>query len=107
MSQSSAEGDASTNFEVSVVIPCLNEAATIGACIDKATGTLREHGLIGEVVVGDNGSSDGSCRIAAEHGARVVDVRIKGYGAALSGAIKAARGRYVVMGDAASIPKYA
>ena len=87
-------------IELSVVIPCLNEAETIGVCIDKALATLEEHGISGEVVVGDNGSTDGSQSIAAEHGARVVAVPERGYGAALLGGIAAARGRYVIMGDA-------
>jgi glycosyltransferase involved in cell wall biosynthesis len=99
-------------IELSVVIPCLNEAETIGVCIDKALATLEEHGISGEVVVGDNGSTDGSQSIAAEHGARVVAVPERGYGAALLGGIAAARGRYVIMGDAddsydfAEIPRF-
>lgn len=100
VSQPNADWDTPTNIEVSVVIPCLNEVATIGACVDKALDTLREHGLTGEVVVGDNGSSDDSARIATQRGARVINVPIKGYGAAVSGAVKVARGRYIVMGDA-------
>src|SRR3954469_350617 len=86
--------------ELSVVIPCLNEAETIGVCIDKAMAALAAHGIVGEVVIGDNGSTDGSQAIAAEHGARVVPVTERGYGAALLGGIAAARGRYVIMGDA-------
>jgi glycosyltransferase involved in cell wall biosynthesis len=86
--------------EVSIVIPCLNEADTIGMCVGKALHALEEAGLSGEVVVADNGSSDGSGRIAADRGARVVQVERKGYGEALMGGIAAARGRYVMMGDA-------
>jgi glycosyltransferase involved in cell wall biosynthesis len=86
--------------EVSVVIPCLNEADTLGTCIDKALRAFHEAGIDGEVVVGDNGSVDGSQAIAAERGARVVPVPARGYGNALMGAIDAARGRYVIMGDA-------
>jgi glycosyltransferase involved in cell wall biosynthesis len=86
--------------EVSVVIPCLNEAVTIGRCIDRATQAFRRLQLPGEVVVADNGSTDGSSEIALEHGARVVSVREKGYGNALQGGINAAHGRYVIMGDA-------
>jgi glycosyltransferase involved in cell wall biosynthesis len=86
--------------ELSVVIPCLNEAETIGLCIDKAMAALEAHHIAGEVVIGDNGSTDGSQAIAAARGARVVSVTERGYGAALLGGIAAARGRYVIMGDA-------
>src|SRR5262249_26993790 len=86
--------------EVSIVMPCLNEAETIGACITKARRFLDSSGVSGEVVVADNGSTDGSQRIAQEHGARVIDVAEKGYGNALQGGVAAARGRYIVMGDA-------
>jgi glycosyltransferase involved in cell wall biosynthesis len=86
--------------EVSVVMPCLNEAETIGRCIEKAARVLREHGIAGEIIVADNGSSDGSQAIARRLGATIVDVETKGYGSALMGGITAARGRFVVMGDA-------
>ena len=86
--------------EVSIVIPCLNEAETIAICIDKALQGLQEQGLDGEVIVADNGSSDGSPTIAVAHGARVVQIIQKGYGSALRGGIVEARGRYVIMGDA-------
>ncbi|MDO8585557.1 MAG: glycosyltransferase family 2 protein [Armatimonadota bacterium] len=86
--------------EVSVVIPCLNESETLETCIRKAVSCLEKHGLSGEVVVADNGSSDGSQEIAVKAGARVVHVEEKGYGNALRGGIEAARGRYVIMGDA-------
>jgi glycosyltransferase involved in cell wall biosynthesis len=86
--------------EFSVVMPCLNEARTVGRCIDKAFSSLKRLGVRGEVIVADNGSTDGSVRIASEHGAQVIPVARKGYGAALQGGIEASRGRYIVMGDA-------
>lgn len=85
--------------EVSVVMPCLNEAETLGACIDRAREGLRRLGRSGEVVVADNGSTDGSVEIALAHGARVVPVAQRGYGAAYRGGFAAARGRIIVMGD--------
>ena len=87
-------------LEVSVVIPCLNEARTLAACIEKAQRAFQKHVIRGEVVVADNGSNDGSQDIARNMGARVIDVQQKGYGSALMGGIDAARGRYIVMGDA-------
>ena len=87
-------------LELSVVIPCLNEAETLGTCIEKARRAFAEHGITGEVVVADNGSTDGSQLIAERLGARVVPVPARGYGAALLGGIAAARGRFVLMGDA-------
>src|SRR5438309_3635858 len=86
--------------EVSVVIPCLNEANSLAYCVDKARKVLQEAGLSGEVVVADNGSTDGSIQIAEEHGARVVRVPERGYGSALQAGIAAARGPLIVMGDA-------
>jgi glycosyltransferase involved in cell wall biosynthesis len=86
--------------ELSVVMPCLNEARTIGTCIRKAQASFERIGIAGEVVVADNGSTDGSREIAEELGARVVPVQERGYGAALTGGIAAARGRWVIMGDA-------
>jgi glycosyltransferase involved in cell wall biosynthesis len=86
--------------ELSVVMPCLNEARTIEICIRKAQDSFKRLGISGEVVVADNGSSDGSQEIAEELGARVVPVAERGYGAALTGGIAAARGRWVIMGDA-------
>jgi glycosyltransferase involved in cell wall biosynthesis len=81
-------------------MPCLNEAETIGTCIAKARDFLARSGVHGEVLIADNGSTDGSITIAEQAGARVVRIASKGYGAALSGGIAAARGRYVIMGDA-------
>jgi glycosyltransferase involved in cell wall biosynthesis len=91
---------ASDAIEVSVVMPCLNEAESLGICIQKASDALQSLGIIGEVVVADNGSSDGSQAIARGLGARVVDVKARGYGSALLGGITAACGRFVIMGDA-------
>ena len=90
----------SPNPVVSVVIPCLNEAETVARCVAEARGALERAGLDGEVVVADNGSTDGSQALAEAAGARVVAAPERGYGAALAGGIAAARGRYVVMGDA-------
>jgi glycosyltransferase involved in cell wall biosynthesis len=87
-------------IEISVVMPCLNEAETLGACIEKAQRALRDSGIAGEVIVADNGSSDGSVEIAERLGARVVRVEAPGYGNALMGGIAAAAGKYVLMGDA-------
>ncbi len=86
--------------EVSVVIPCLNEAQSIGFCVDKARNAFRDHGISGEVVVSDNGSTDGSIDIAQQYGARVVHARLKGYGSALRQGIEQARGQFVILGDA-------
>src|SRR5262245_8372319 len=76
--------------EISIVMPCLNEAETLETCIDKTKAALREHGIRGEIVVADNGSTDGSQEIAEKAGARVIKVETKGYGAALAGGIEAA-----------------
>ena len=93
-------GDQAPQLELSIVMPCLNEAETLATCIQKAQAALREHGIAGEVVIADNGSTDGSQQIAASLGARVVPVERKGYGSALQGGIQAALGTYVLMGDA-------
>jgi glycosyltransferase involved in cell wall biosynthesis len=87
-------------MELTILMPCLNEAETLGVCIDKALGFLARAGVDGEVLVADNGSSDGSQAIAQARGARVVPVAERGYGAALRGGIAAARGRFIIMGDA-------
>jgi glycosyltransferase involved in cell wall biosynthesis len=97
---SGSQPDTGPELEVSVVMPCLNEARTVGRCIDKAVRALQEMGIAGEVVIADNGSSDGSPAIAIDHGARVVRVERRGYGSALQAGIAAARGRYVIIGDA-------
>ncbi|MBC7381371.1 MAG: glycosyltransferase family 2 protein [Bacteroidia bacterium] len=86
-------------IELSIVMPCLNEAETIETCIKKAFGWLQANNVKGEVVIGDNGSTDGSQRMAEALGARVIAVPRKGYGSALMGAIEASKGRYVIMGD--------
>src|ERR1700709_2094063 len=86
--------------ELSVVIPCLKEADTIAIVIEKAQRAIEAHGINAEIVIADNGSTDGSQEIARKLGARVVPVTERGYGAALMGGINAARGTYVMMGDA-------
>ncbi len=86
-------------IELSIVMPCLDEAETLGVCIDKAKSFLWRTGIAGEVVIADNGSTDGSQAIARAREARVVDVESRGYGAALIAGIRAARGRFVIMGD--------
>jgi len=94
------EGAVNTELEVTVLMPCLNEAATVGTCVSKAESWLSANDVAGEVLVADNGSSDGSQELASAAGARVVSIAHKGYGAALRGGIEAARGRFVIMGDA-------
>jgi glycosyltransferase involved in cell wall biosynthesis len=86
-------------LEVSIVMPCLNEAETLGICIEKAQSYLTQHNISGEIVVADNGSTDGSIEIAKQMNARVIRVKAKGYGSALMSGIAAARGKYVIMGD--------
>lgn len=87
-------------MELTVVIPCLNEAETVATCVSKAVTFVEQSGIDGEVIVADNGSTDGSRQLAADAGARVVPVTDKGYGNALMGGIHAAHGEYVIMGDA-------
>jgi glycosyltransferase involved in cell wall biosynthesis len=86
-------------IELSVVMPCLNERETVGVCVRKAMVALRDAGIPGEVIVADNGSTDGSVELAQAEGARVVNIEQKGYGSALKGGILAARGKYVLMAD--------
>lgn len=93
-------GSHANGIELSVVIPCLNEADTVAVCVAKARSTLERLGIPGEVIVADNGSSDGSQQLAAKAGARVVDVAERGYGSALMKGIEEAGGRFVLMGDA-------
>lgn len=87
-------------IELSIVMPCLNEERTLGACVDDALAFLDRTGTRGEIVVADNGSTDRSVEIAHAHGARVVSVATRGYGAALLAGIQQSKGRFVVMGDA-------
>jgi glycosyltransferase involved in cell wall biosynthesis len=89
-----------SGLELTILMPCLNEAETVATCVHKAMRFLQEQGVSGEVIVADNGSTDGSQQLASDAGARVVPVAARGYGAALQGGIKAARSKYVVMGDA-------
>ncbi|MEZ0242322.1 MAG: glycosyltransferase family 2 protein [Sphingomonas sp.] len=91
---------AEPEVELSIVMPCLNEAETLAVCVKKAKAFIAEHDLVGEVIVADNGSTDGSQQIANALGARIVHVPDRGYGAALIGGIEAAKGKYVAMGDA-------
>jgi glycosyltransferase involved in cell wall biosynthesis len=87
------------DIELSIIMPCLNEAETLAICINKARRFLDSQGINGEIVIGDNGSTDGSQVIAQQLGARVVNIPIRGYGAALYGAVVNARGKYCIMGD--------
>ncbi len=87
------------SLDLSVVMPCLNESLTLGICVTKARDAMARLGIRGEIIVADNGSTDGSQAIAESLGARVVPIPVKGYGSALRGGIAAARGKYVIMGD--------
>ena len=87
-------------LEVSIVMPCLNEAETLATCVRKAQDSIQLHHLKAELIVADNGSTDGSRGIARQNGARVVPVEAKGYGSALAAGIQAAKGQYIIMGDA-------
>ncbi len=91
--------DHGRRLELSIVMPCLNEAETLGICVEKARLFLEESGIAGEIVVADNGSTDGSQQIALSAGARVVPVPMRGYGAALIEGIRQSRATYVIMGD--------
>lgn len=88
------------NKEVSIVMPCLNEAETLAICIQKANSFFEKNAINGEVIIADNGSTDGSQEIAQKHGARVISVAEKGYGNALKGGFENAMGTYIIMGDA-------
>jgi glycosyltransferase involved in cell wall biosynthesis len=88
------------DIELTILMPCLNEAETLAPCIGKARDFLDRSGIAGEILIADNGSTDGSCDIAERLGALVVPVPERGYGAALGGGIAAARGRFIIMGDA-------
>lgn len=88
------------NIELSIVMPCLNEAETLAVCINKAQSFFERENINGEVIIADNGSTDGSQKIATDLNARMVNVPQKGYGSALRGGIEAANGKYVIMGDA-------
>jgi glycosyltransferase involved in cell wall biosynthesis len=98
--KSDSAGETGQTFEVSVVIPCLNEANSLQICIHKALDAFAKNGIHGEVVVADNGSTDGSIELAEAAGARVVRVRKGGYGNALQGGIARSKGKFIVMGDA-------
>ncbi|MDZ4819647.1 MAG: glycosyltransferase family 2 protein [Planctomycetota bacterium] len=88
-----------SGFELTILMPCLNEAETLEVCIRKALGFLEKHNVVGEVIIGDNGSTDGSQEIARRLGARVVPVSVRGYGAAIYYGSLDARGKYVIVGD--------
>lgn len=88
------------SLELSIVLPCLNEAKTVGVCVSKASQFLATSGIFGEIIVADNGSTDDSQEIARGAGARVVTISEKGYGSALRGGFKAAAGRFIIMADA-------
>jgi glycosyltransferase involved in cell wall biosynthesis len=93
--------DRSVGFvEISIVMPCLNEAETLAICITKAQWYIQQHHLAAEIIIADNGSTDGSQAIAAGLGVRVIEVRDRGYGSALRAGIAAAQGQYIIMGDA-------
>ncbi len=100
MTETRAEPGNEDQVELSVVMPCLNEADTIGKCVEKALFALQDANIVGEVVIADNGSVDESVRIAESLGARIIHVSEPGYGAALMGGIRASRGKWIIMGDA-------
>jgi glycosyltransferase involved in cell wall biosynthesis len=100
MNGNSAPAGSGQALEISVVMPCLDEAATVAACVAKARQAIAELGLRGEVIVADNGSTDGSPEAAFRGGARVVSVDERGYGSALRGGVAAAQSEFIIMGDA-------
>ena len=89
-----------TSLAISIVMPCLNEAETLAVCIRKALAAITASGVSGEIIIADNGSTDGSLQIAADEGARIINVPIRGYGAALFAGFEAAHGKYILMADA-------
>lgn len=95
-----SSANAQERIELSVVIPCLNEADTIAGCVNKARQAIRENGIVAEIIVADNGSTDESADIAKRMDVRVVPVATRGYGSALMGGIASAKGRFIIMGDA-------
>src|SRR5215470_1170698 len=99
MSEESELRAPAAKYELTILMPCLNEAETLGVCIDKAKRYLARSGVAGEVLIADNGSTDGSQEIARTKGARVVAVSERGYGAALLAGIREARSRFIIMGD--------
>jgi GT2 family glycosyltransferase len=104
---SSFRPEAPADLDVSIIMPCLNERRTLAQCIEPARAALRslqqEHGHLGEIVIVDNGSTDGSQEVAESLGARVLHSEVRGYGAALRAGMLAARGRNIVMGFAGSV----
>lgn len=86
--------------ELTILIPCLDEEKTLGICIKKARRFLEDNGVVGEVLIADNGSTDNSIKIAEEYGTRIVNVKTRGYGSALINGSKEAKGKYTIMGDA-------
>jgi glycosyltransferase involved in cell wall biosynthesis len=98
--QNVSAGEAAPAVELTILMPCLNEAETLECCINKARRFLANNPIAGEIIVADNGSTDGSREIAARLGARVIHVTDKGYGSALMGGIRAAKGKFIIMGDA-------
>jgi glycosyltransferase involved in cell wall biosynthesis len=94
------EPQVTTDYELSILMPCLNEELTIGTCINKAQRFLQDNDIQGEIIIADNGSTDQSSQIAKSLGAKVVSIEQKGYGSALLGGIVAAQGQYIIMGDA-------
>src|SRR5262252_1392475 len=99
-SEANAEAEPGQTCGLSVVLPCLDEVETLATCIAKAQRALKDLGVDGEVVVADNGSTDGSQEVARRLGARVIEVPVQGYGSALLGGITAARSEFVVIADA-------
>jgi glycosyltransferase involved in cell wall biosynthesis len=99
-SAATTDSEIGNELELTVLMPCLNESDTIARCVHKALQAMQQHGIKGEVVVADNGSTDGSQQLAIDGGSRVVPVATRGYGSALRGGIAAARGRFILMGDA-------